>query len=141
MKEENRDLIAFNTDAVLDTGLFAHTFENNIGIKENKDPLWNQYKKFMMEKFVQSINKSGRKHTLGGFFGYLGGKKNQAKDLISIFPKHYKYVEVFCGSGAVYFTKPKAKFNIINDISENLVNLFRVAQSEDEDFFFYLVMF
>jgi len=41
-----------------------------------------------------------------------------------MFPEHKRYVEVFMGSAAVFFNKPKAPENILNDFNGNLVNLF-----------------
>jgi DNA adenine methylase len=55
---------------------------------------------------------------------YFGGKQKLARKIISIMPKHKHYVEVFFGSGAIFFNKPKARLNTINDIDGNLVNLF-----------------
>jgi len=55
---------------------------------------------------------------------WYGGKRKLARQIISIMPEHEHYVEVFMGGAAVYFNKPKASRNTLNDINSNLVNLF-----------------
>ncbi|MBW7889255.1 MAG: DNA adenine methylase [Bacteroidetes bacterium] len=52
---------------------------------------------------------------------YWGGKQQLASKLIALFPRHACYVEPFFGGGAVFFEKPKAKVEIINDVNDNLV--------------------
>jgi len=64
---------------------------------------------------------------------WYGGKQRLARQIISIMPEHEHYVEVFMGSAAVFFNKPKSPRNCINDINENLVNLFiQVRDNYDE---------
>lgn len=64
---------------------------------------------------------------------WYGGKVKLARQIISVMPEHEHYIEVFMGSAAVFFNKPKAPRNCINDINENLVNLFiQVRDNFDE---------
>lgn len=58
--------------------------------------------------------------------GYLGGKTKLRPTIISCMPKHYTYVEVFCGSAAVFFGKPPSRNEIINDVHSELVNFMKV---------------
>jgi DNA adenine methylase len=52
---------------------------------------------------------------------------------------HDIYVEPFAGSAAVFFAKAKAKEdNVINDINNNLVNLYRVIRDDLENFLFFI---
>lgn len=60
--------------------------------------------------------------------GWLGGKTKLRKTIISCFPKHKAYIEIFGGSGTVFFGKPPelSKIEIINDVHGELVNLMKV---------------
>jgi len=66
------------------------------------------------------------------FINYIGGKQRLAKKLISYFPDHKCYVEVFGGSGAVLFAKEPSQFEKYNDIDDELVNLFRQVRENPE---------
>lgn len=95
------------------------------------------FKKEYKEEVIKDINKSIKKLAklnVDGFIGWIGGKKKVAKQLVSIFPKHDIYIEPFMGSAAIFFTKKKAKINIINDIDNNLVNLFEVVKGDKQEF-------
>ncbi len=63
---------------------------------------------------------------------YPGAKWNLAPWIISHFPAHAHYVEPFLGSGAVFFSKAPAKHEVINDLSGDVVNLFRVIREDGE---------
>lgn len=96
------------------------------------------YKEVVINDIYQKTKRAPKIST-DGFIGWIGGKKRIAKELISIMPPHETYVELFMGSASVFFAKKKAKYNIINDINNNLVNLFRiVAGLRFEDFLFHL---
>lgn len=59
---------------------------------------------------------------------YPGSKWTLAGEIIKIMPNHETYVEPFFGSGAVFFNKPAAKVETINDIDSRIVNFFRVCR-------------
>lgn len=61
-------------------------------------------------------------------FPYIGGKHRVAKKLINLFPDHQCFVEVFAGAANVLFAKEPSKVEVLNDINNNLVNLFRVVR-------------
>lgn len=63
---------------------------------------------------------------------YPGAKWNCAAWIISHFPSHQHYVEPFFGSGAVFFNKAPAKHEVINDLSGDVVNLFRIIREDGE---------
>ncbi|MBN3758150.1 DNA adenine methylase [Paraburkholderia sp. Tr-20389] len=65
---------------------------------------------------------------------WLGGKRRLADHLIPRFPKHECYVEVFAGGAALYFLRPPAPVEVINDINGELINLYRVVQHHLEEF-------
>ena len=62
---------------------------------------------------------------------WLGGKQRMLKFLLPRVPKHNTYCEVFGGSGALLFAKPKCLFEIYNDMNVGLVNFFIVLQTPD----------
>jgi DNA adenine methylase len=65
---------------------------------------------------------------------WLGGKRRLADKLIPLFPAHECYVEVFCGGAALYFLRPPARVEVLNDINGELINLYRVVQHHLEEF-------
>jgi len=64
----------------------------------------------------------------------MGGKRRLADQLIPRFPPHKCYVEVFAGGAALYFLRPPAEVEVINDINGELVNLYRVVKHHLEEF-------
>lgn len=65
---------------------------------------------------------------------WIGGKRRLADLLIPRFPAHKCYVEVFAGGAALYFLRPPADVEVINDINGELVNLYRVVKHHLEEF-------
>ncbi|ALP62409.1 DNA adenine methylase [Paraburkholderia caribensis] len=65
---------------------------------------------------------------------WIGGKRRLADHLIPRFPKHECYVEVFAGGAALYFMRPPAAVEVINDVNGELVNLYRIVQHHLEEF-------
>jgi len=64
---------------------------------------------------------------------YYGGKYELSKTLVPLMPHHNRYVEVFAGGLSMFFRKPKAKWNVLNDIDNNIVNLYMcVIHKHDE---------
>ena len=57
----------------------------------------------------------------------LGNKAKIAKEIQSYFPPHTIYIEPFFGAGGMFFNKPKAKYNIVNDLDSDVFNLFMVV--------------
>lgn len=65
---------------------------------------------------------------MDSFIGWVGGKRALRREIIRRFPADYgRYIEVFGGAGWVLFgLEPKpSRFEVFNDIDENLVNLYR----------------
>lgn len=65
---------------------------------------------------------------------WIGGKRRLAGHLIPRFPAHTCYVEVFAGGAALYFMRPPADVEVLNDINGELVNLYRVVKVHLEEF-------
>lgn len=65
---------------------------------------------------------------------WVGGKRRLAKHILPLFPDHTCYVEPFCGAAALYFLKPQAKVEVLNDVNGELVNLYRVVKHHMDEF-------
>ncbi|RVU49521.1 DNA adenine methylase [Rubrivivax rivuli] len=65
---------------------------------------------------------------------WIGGKRRLAETLINRFPPHTCYVEVFAGGAALFFMRPPAEVEVINDVNGELVNLYRVVKHHLEEF-------
>ena len=59
-----------------------------------------------------------------GIIKYPGSKWRISDWILSYFPKHHSYLEPFFGSGAVFFSKQRSNIETINDLDEDVVNLF-----------------
>lgn len=67
-------------------------------------------------------------------FRYPGGKF-YALNLIAPYWEHCahdEYREPFMGGGSVFFTKPKSKYNIINDVDAELITTYKVLQNKEQ---------
>lgn len=65
---------------------------------------------------------------MNALLNYPGGKWALADSIVSRMPPHHSYVEPFFGSGAVFFSKPPAAIETINDLDGDVVNFFRVLK-------------
>ena len=63
----------------------------------------------------------------------LGNKSKIAQEIIKYFPEHKIFVDVFFGAGGMFFNKPKAKYNIVNDLDSDVFNLFMVVMNQKEE--------
>ena len=71
---------------------------------------------------------------MDSIINYVGGKSLSAKKIVEMMPEHNCYVEAFAGGLWVFFSKPKAKVEVVNDINGELVNLWRTLQRKPEEF-------
>lgn len=63
---------------------------------------------------------------------YPGAKNSIADEIISRIPKHHTYVEPYFGSGAVFFAKEPSNIEMINDMDNDICNLFECIKSDSE---------
>jgi DNA adenine methylase len=54
-------------------------------------------------------------------FCRVGSKHLLRKQIVPLIPPHTKYVEPFAGSSAIFFAKPKAEKNVLNDLDYGVV--------------------
>ena len=64
---------------------------------------------------------------------YPGSKGNMADDIIRLMPEHKSYLEPFFGSGAVLFKKAASPIETINDLDDDIINLFTVIRKWPEE--------
>jgi len=55
-------------------------------------------------------------------FCRIGNKYPIINQLLEVIPNHNTYIELFTGSGALFFNKPKVKLNILNDLDKQVIN-------------------
>lgn len=65
-------------------------------------------------------------------FGYFGSKNKIALHLSENLPPHNCWVEAFCGSAALTLRKDKAPIEVINDIDNEIVNVFQQLRDNNE---------
>lgn len=65
-------------------------------------------------------------------FGYYGAKVRIASQIINSLPPHNAWVEAFCGSAALTIAKKPAPIEIINDLDEQIINLFDQLRNNPE---------
>lgn len=63
---------------------------------------------------------------------YPGAKWSLADWIISFFPEHHSYLEPFFGSGAVLFTKERSHIETVNDLDDDVINLFECIKRDPE---------
>jgi DNA adenine methylase len=68
----------------------------------------------------------------------LGNKKAIAHKIIPHFPPHKIFISPFFGAGGIYFNKPRAKYNILNDLDSDVFNLFQVVQNNRNELLEFL---
>lgn len=54
------------------------------------------------------------------------------KDLAQYFPKHRMRIELFFGAGGSFFHLPEPKYAIVNDLDDDVTNLYLVIQNDLE---------
>lgn len=52
------------------------------------------------------------------------------KYLLGMIPEHRLYCEPFFGGGALFFAKPKAEVEVINDVNGEVINFFKVLKTK-----------
>lgn len=62
-----------------------------------------------------------------------GSKWSMAKDIIKLIPQHKVYIEPFFGSGAIFFMKEPSRVEIINDLDNDVYNLFKCIRDYPEE--------
>lgn len=64
---------------------------------------------------------------------YYGGKWKHAEKIISMFPEHKTFVDVFCGAASITLRKPRSKNEIINDVNSEIVSFFNILRDRNSE--------
>lgn len=71
---------------------------------------------------------------MNSFIKWVGGKSQLRDKIISIIPAHKTYIEPFAGAGWVLFGKPPSPSEFINDIDNELINLYLTVKTKPDEF-------
>ena len=61
-----------------------------------------------------------------------GNKQGIAKLILELIPAHTCYVEPFCGMGGIFLNKPRAKYNLLNDIDDFVYDFWNCLLEDKE---------
>ena len=62
----------------------------------------------------------------------LGNKRRMKPELLKHFPDHRMRIELFFGAGGSFFYLPKPKYAILNDLDDDVINLYLMVQNNLE---------
>tara|TARA_Y100001951_G_scaffold48078_1_gene37906 strand:- start:44 stop:889 length:846 start_codon:yes stop_codon:yes gene_type:complete len=65
---------------------------------------------------------------------WYGGKFELSKKLVPMLPSHERYFEVFAGGLSMFFRKNKCTWNVVNDLDNDVINLYISVVEEFEAF-------
>ena len=95
-----------------------------------------KYSKATTEGIAQAEKAKAKKGTykkINTPFGYFGSKNKIAAKLCKELPPHNCWVEAFGGSAALTLRKKPSPIEIINDINNDIVNVFRQLRDNKEE--------
>jgi len=87
------------------------------------------------QKITQDVQIMKHQNIRSPLSAWVGGKYQLAKTIIPLIPKHTCYVEPFAGAAWVLFKKPKSTCEVINDINQDVSNIYRVIKNHPEAFY------
>lgn len=64
---------------------------------------------------------------------YYGGKQTLAPEIVALMPRHTSYLEPFAGGAAVFFAKPAAERETLNDVDGQIMGFWRALREQPED--------
>ena len=98
------------------------------------------YNKITLSLNYKNMNKVQvqKTSTLKSPIGRVGGKSKLSKEIVWLFPSHKHYVEVFGWWLSVFFAKEPSKLETVNDINNDLINLWQVIKNYPQSLSHYL---
>lgn len=72
---------------------------------------------------------------MGKVLSWIGSKNRIAKHIVPLIPKHRHYIEPFCGSMAVLFSKPVSFVETVNDSDKEIINFWMVCRDSPNELF------
>ena len=79
-------------------------------------------------------SQDGKPLRLSSLLKWAGGKEQELKYILPHIPPFHRYYEPFVGGGAVFFSV-QAESAFINDMSPELIRLYRMVAANNTDFF------
>jgi len=76
----------------------------------------------------------------GGVVNYLGGKSHLASRIIGYFPPHVRYIEPFAGACNIILRKPKAPYEVANDLDRQVTTFFQVLRDNPSELLLQLML-
>lgn len=76
----------------------------------------------------------------GGVIMYRGGKSPIAPKIINCFPPHVRYIEPFAGACNIILRKPRAPFEVINDLDRQVTTFFQVLRDNPSELLLQLML-
>ena len=64
---------------------------------------------------------------------YYGGKQKLAPQIVAMMPAHRVYLEPFAGGAAVFFAKPRAERETLNDLDTYIVRFWRALRDHADE--------
>ena len=77
-------------------------------------------------------------HSINSPFRYAGGKFYARKLILAHMSMHTIYIEPFAGGGSIFFAKPKVELNQLNDIDEELINVYLIIRDNPQELIDFL---
>jgi len=71
-------------------------------------------------------------------FRYQGHQTYALGNILSLISGHEVFIEPFCGGAGVFFAKPKAKVNWLNDVNAELIETYSVIRDQPREFIDFL---
>jgi len=62
---------------------------------------------------------------------WFGGKGRQTRRLLPLIPPHKVYVEPYAGGASLFFAKPPASIEVLNDLNYDIFNLYSVLRDPE----------
>ncbi len=79
-------------------------------------------------------------NSLNTLIKWPGGKSHEIKFIDHLIPQYNRYIEPFFGGGAMFFYL-QPHFALINDISPNLIDFYKLTKNQDKEFKKFLLLY
>ena len=86
-----------------------------------------------VEPTREVLGYSPRESNQSGSIPYPGSKSHLADWIIDTMPDHDTYVEVFGGAAGILFEKPRSKYEVYNDVNDDLTQFFKTLRDRPDD--------